>query len=261
MVHLRPFTQALLREWILLLGGPVVAAAVIVAALLRNDNLNFGVALTAMLVCIVLGLYRAWVAEYVKHQAVAIYVPGGYKAPVTVATRRWIAPVAIVCAVLSIAMAAAALHLFQSENNSGLSLKIGGFVTTGVSGDSTRVQVMIIAYNSGEPTTARDWAMELDTSTGAISAYHAFGEPFAKRSLDIPHIDAALQQPLGKATEMPGYVSFIVPHVAQSTIDLLYKDPIARIVVTAKDSSGREIRTERGVRDLWLERHEVSPAK
>jgi hypothetical protein len=137
----------------------------------------------------------------------------------------------------------------------GLSMKIGGFITTGVEHDSTRIQVTVIASNDGDPTSAGDWNMKITTSNGTIQSRYAFGEPFTKGSLEIPRLDVALQQPIGLTREMPGYVSFIVPHVAQSTIDNLHKDTKASIIISVRDSKNREVYAERSISELWAERH------
>jgi hypothetical protein len=151
--------------------------------------------------------------------------------------------------------------LEQPARAGGLSMKIGGFITTGVEHDSTRVQVSIIASNDGEPTTARDWNMKITTSNTTILSHHVFGERLAKGSLEIPRLDAVLEHPLATTSEAPGYVSFIVPNVAQPVIDNLYKDPKAKIIVSVRDSSNREVCAERRLFELWLERHVRYPSK
>jgi hypothetical protein len=149
----------------------------------------------------------------------------------------------------------------QPPKPRGLSMRIGGFITTGIEDDSTHIQVTIIASNDGDPTTAHDWNMKITTSGETILSRHAFGEPLAKRSLEIPRLDTVLQQPLARSSEVPGYVSFIVPHVAQRIIDNLYKDREAQIIVSVRDSNNREVYAERSLYELWSERHVHYPSK
>lgn len=152
------------------------------------------------------------------------------------------------------------IKTLRQRDSKGLSLRIGGFITSGVDFDSTLVQVTVIASNDGEPTTASDWDMKIATANATITSHHAFGEKLVKNSLEIPRLDVSFQQPVGTVGEMPGYVSFIVPGVAQTAIDNLSQDRTATIIVSAM-ANGREVKAERNIYELSQEKHRKSPSK
>jgi len=143
----------------------------------------------------------------------------------------------------------------------GLSLRIAGLISSEVNHDSTRIQLTVIANNDGEPTTAREWKLAIHTSTGDLSSYHAFGDQLAKDSLELPRLDARLQSPIYRGTEIPGLISFIFPKIAQSRIDHLRTDPTATLVLSAFDENGKSITAERNIGEMAKERFERRPSK
>jgi hypothetical protein len=73
---------ALGREWVLLLGGPVVAVCVIVIGLLRREDVSFMAAIVAICVCFLIAAYRAWAFQYVAAQKAAPkIIPGSRFVP------------------------------------------------------------------------------------------------------------------------------------------------------------------------------------
>jgi hypothetical protein len=148
-----------------------------------------------------------------------------------------------------------------SRGTRGLSLKISGIVMSEVNGDSTRLQLTIVAANDGEPTVARGWKMTLHTSHGDLSSFHAFGDTIAKGSLDLPRLDARLQQPIDGGVEVPGLVSFVIKHVSKSLVEKLKDDPSATVMVSVLDRNDKEIRTERNIAEMAAERFVHMPSK
>jgi hypothetical protein len=149
-------------------------------------------------------------------------------------------------------------QLLQSEltqrNNKGLSLQIGGFVSTGINHDSTRLQLTVAANNDGVPTTARDWELTVHTSNGNLTSYHAFGDQLAKDSLDLPRLDSRLQEPIETGTEIPGLVSFVFLHIPHERIDNLRNDKDATLYLSVHDRFGKIVSTERNIAEMAGER-------
>lgn len=151
--------------------------------------------------------------------------------------------------------------LQKEKSGLGLNLRIGGFITSDLVGGSTRVQVTVIALNQGVPTTAHGWKLSIKTSQKEFISRHAFGEEKAKGSLDLPWLDARLQEQINTNVEIPGLVSFIFSNTQQSVIDSLADDPSATIYLSVFDAENRECKTDRNIMELAHERREKRPSK
>ncbi|MBD5605784.1 MAG: hypothetical protein IAI48_11965 [Candidatus Eremiobacteraeota bacterium] len=60
---MKTYVARLAQQWVLSLGGPAVAAVIIVVSLLRNEELNWALTASVVLLCAIFAGYRVWDSE------------------------------------------------------------------------------------------------------------------------------------------------------------------------------------------------------
>jgi hypothetical protein len=140
----------------------------------------------------------------------------------------------------------------------GLSLKVTGFV---IAGENTFpiMQLVVSASNDGEPTTARDWELNISSAKLSAEGTYVVGRPRLNGSPELLGIDTQLQEPMNSPSQRSGLVSFVFSSTPRSALEALYLDPTATITVNAIDSNGKRVEGSLNVADTYNRHHQELP--